>query len=79
VTSQSFFRSCAASERGNVRGLTMADTYNVASCITRLITAGTPALSAAVVSAFPNLTPAEFGAAVQTATAQAERQAALRH
>ena len=51
--------------------VTVADTSNVASCITHLI--------AAVASTFPNLTPAEFSIALQTATAQAERQAARRH
>jgi hypothetical protein len=61
--------------------LTMDDTSNVASCITRLIAAGTPrpSLIAAVASTFPNLTPAEFSIALQTATAQAERQATRRH
>ena len=59
----------------------MADSSNVTSCITRLIAAGTPAsaLIATVASTFPNLTPAEFSIALQTATAQAERQAARRH
>jgi len=59
----------------------MADTSNIASCITRPIAVGTPApaLIAAVASTLPNLTPAEFSIALQTATAQAERQAARRH
>jgi hypothetical protein len=59
----------------------MLDTTPITTAITRLITAGTPeqALLAAVAQLFPNLTTAELSAALQEATAAAERQAAARH
>jgi len=55
----------------------MTDTTPVTSTITHLISAGTTeqALLAAVVHLFPNLTRAELSAALQDATAAAERRA----
>jgi len=59
----------------------MLDTTPVTTAITRLISTGTAeqALLAAVAYLFPNLSPAELSAALQVATAAAERQAARRH
>jgi len=59
----------------------MLDTTPVTTAITRLISTGTAeqALLAAVAHLFPNLSPAELSAALQVATAAAERQAARRH
>jgi uncharacterized protein (DUF433 family) len=59
----------------------MADTSNVTTEIARLISSGTTeqALLAAVARKFPELTTAELSAALQDATAQAERHAARKH
>ena len=58
----------------------MLDTTPITTEITRLISTGTTeqALLAAVARRFPELTPAELSAAIQEATAAAERQAAER-
>jgi hypothetical protein len=60
---------------------TMLDTTRVTTEITRLISTGTTeqALLAAVSYLFPNLRPAELSAALQEATAAAERQATRRY
>jgi hypothetical protein len=59
----------------------MLDTTPVTTEITRLISTGTTerALLAAVSYLFPNLSPAELSAALQGATAAAERQALRPH
>jgi len=59
----------------------MLDTTPVTSAITRLISTGTTeqALLSAVAHLFPNLSPAELSAALQEATAAAERKAARKH
>jgi hypothetical protein len=59
----------------------MLDTTPVTIAIARLISTGTTeqALLAAVSYLFPNLSPAELSAALQEATAAAERQAVRRH
>jgi uncharacterized protein (DUF433 family) len=59
----------------------MLDTTPVTTAITRLITAGVAEgeLLARVVRQFRKLTPAELSAALQEATAAAERQATRRH
>ena len=59
----------------------MLDTTPVTTAITKLITAGIAEreLLAAVARRFPELTHAEFAAALQDATAAAERQAVRRH
>jgi hypothetical protein len=59
----------------------MLDTTHVTTAITKLITTGTTeqALLVAVAQLFPNLSPAELSAALQEATAKAERQASRRH
>ena len=59
----------------------MPNTSERTATITRLITTGTTGheLVAAVAQRFPELSPAEFSVALQTATALAERQAARRH
>jgi hypothetical protein len=59
----------------------MLDTTPITTAITRLISTGTTeeALLTAVAYLFPNLGPAELSAALQEATAKAERQATQRH
>ena len=59
----------------------MIDTSPVTAQIARLISTGTTeqSLLAAVAHMFPELSPAELSAALQEATAQAERQAKRRH
>ena len=59
----------------------MPNTSEATATITRLITTGTTdrELVAAVAQRFPELSPAEFSVALQTATALAERQAGRRH
>jgi hypothetical protein len=59
----------------------MLDTIPVTAAITRLITTGTTeqALLIAVARRFPELTRTEFVAALQDATAAAEKQATRRH
>ena len=59
----------------------MLDTTPVATAITRLISTGTTErdLLAAVARKFPELTRTEFVAALQDATAQAERKALRPH
>jgi uncharacterized protein (DUF433 family) len=59
----------------------MLDATPITTEITQLITAGTPEgeLLARVVGRFPDLTPAELSAALQEATARAQRQATRRH
>ena len=54
----------------------MLDTTPVTTAITRLISIGTTeeALLTAVAHLFPNLSPAELSAALQEATAAAERR-----
>jgi hypothetical protein len=54
----------------------MLDTTPVTTAITRLISTGTPeqALLVAVAHMFPDLSPAELSAALQDATAAAERR-----
>jgi hypothetical protein len=61
--------------------LTVLDTTPVTAQITKLIATGTTeqALLAAVARLFPNLSTAELSAALQDATAAAERQASRRH
>jgi hypothetical protein len=61
--------------------VTMLDTTPITAHITRLISTGTTeqALLTAVAYLFPNLSPAELSAALQEATAAAERAAARRH
>ena len=56
---------------------TSTDIASIAALIVPMITAGTPeeALLAAVARRFPELTSAELSAALQEATAAAERQA----
>jgi hypothetical protein len=58
----------------------MLDSTPVTIEITKLITAGTTeqALLARVVRQFPEITPAELWAALQDATATAERKATTR-
>jgi uncharacterized protein (DUF433 family) len=58
----------------------MLDTTPITIEITKLIASGTTeqALLAAVAYLFPNLSPAELSAALQEATAKAERQASRR-
>jgi hypothetical protein len=57
------------------------DTTPITTAIARMIAAGTPEgeIPARVVRTFPNLTLAELSAALQDATAAAERQATRRH
>jgi hypothetical protein len=57
------------------------DTTPVTTAIAAMIRTGTaePQILAAVARRFPELTRAEFVAALQVATAAAERQAARRH
>jgi hypothetical protein len=59
----------------------MPDTTPITTAITRLISTGTTeqALLTAVVYLFPNLSPAELSAALQEATAAAERKALRPH
>jgi hypothetical protein len=59
----------------------MLDTTPITTAITRLISAGVAEseLVARVARQFPQLTTAELSAAIQDATAQAERRAARRH
>ena len=59
----------------------MLDTTPVTAQITRLISTGTTeqALLDAVAHMFPELTPSELSAALQEATAAAEKRAARRH
>jgi hypothetical protein len=59
----------------------MHDTTPITTAITKLITAGTTeqALLAAVLYLFPNLSPAELSAALQDATAAAERRIVRKH
>ena len=59
----------------------MFDTSPVTVELTRLINTGTTeqALLAAAAHLFPDLSPAELSAALQEATAAAERQATRRH
>jgi hypothetical protein len=59
----------------------MLDTTPITTEITRLITAGTTeqALLAAVAHLFPNLSPVELSAALQEATAAAERRIVRKH
>jgi hypothetical protein len=59
----------------------MLDTTPITTEITRLISTGTTeqALLAAVAYLFSNLSPAELSAALQEATAAAERQALRPH
>jgi hypothetical protein len=59
----------------------MTDTAAVTDAITRLISTGMTeeALLAAVAQLFPNLTSAELSAALQEATAVAERRALRPH
>ena len=59
----------------------MLDTTPITATITRLITTGTTeqALLQAVIILFPDLTRTEFVAALQDATAAAERRAARKH
>jgi hypothetical protein len=59
----------------------MLDTTPVTTAITRLISTGTTeqALLAAVSYLFPNLSPAELSAALQEATAAAERRIVRKH
>lgn len=61
--------------------MTMLDTSPVTTAIATMIRTGTTeqALLAAVAHLFPNLSPAELSAALQEATAAAERQAAWKH
>jgi uncharacterized protein (DUF433 family) len=60
---------------------THTDIAAIAATIVPMITAGTTeqVLLAAVARQFPDLTPAELSAALQEATAAAERQAMRRH
>jgi hypothetical protein len=60
---------------------TMLDTTPVTTEITRLITTDTTeeALLAAVAYLFPNLSPGELSAALQEATAAAERRVNRKH
>jgi uncharacterized protein (DUF433 family) len=62
------------------RGLVI-DTTPITAQITRMIASGTTeqALLTAVAHRFPELTPAELSAALQDATAAAEKRAARRH
>jgi hypothetical protein len=57
---------------------TSTDMARIAAIMVPMITAGTTeqALLAAVARRFPELTPAELSAALQEATAEAERRAA---
>ena len=59
----------------------MLDTTPITTAITRLIATGTTeeALLTAVAHLFPKLTIAELSAALQEATAAAEKQATRRH
>jgi hypothetical protein len=59
----------------------MLDNASVTTTITRLIAAGVPEreLLPAVARRFPDLTRAEFAAALQDATAAAERKALRPH
>ena len=59
----------------------MIDTSPITAQISRLIATGTTeqALLAAVARLFPAISPAELSAALQEATAQAERKATRRH
>jgi hypothetical protein len=59
----------------------MTDTTEVATMIIRLIATGTSEreLLASVAQQFPELTHTEFVAALQNATAAAERHASRRH
>jgi uncharacterized protein (DUF433 family) len=59
----------------------MLDTSTITAAITHLIATGASeqALLAAVAYLFPDLSPAELSAALQEATAKAERQASRRH
>ena len=59
----------------------MIDTTPITAQITRLIATGTTeqALLAAVARLFPAISPAELSAALQEATAAAEKRAARRH
>jgi hypothetical protein len=59
----------------------MLDTTPVTTAITRLISTGTTeqALLAAVAYLFPNLSSAELSAALQDATATAERKVGRKH
>jgi hypothetical protein len=60
---------------------THTDIVPIAAVMVPMITAGTAEqeLLAAVARQFPELTPAELSAALQEATAEAERQAMRRH
>jgi uncharacterized protein (DUF433 family) len=59
----------------------MRDTARVTTTIKRMLAAGATeqALLAAVALMFPDLTPAELSAALQEATAAAEKHASRRH
>ena len=59
----------------------MTDTSPVANEISRLIATGTQErdLVVAIAQRFPDLTSAELSAALQDATAEAERRASTRH
>lgn len=59
----------------------MIDTTPITAQITRLIATGTTeqALLAAVAYLFPAISPSELSAALQEATAAAEKRAARRH
>src|SRR5262245_16059429 len=74
----------AAPQRWEVKGMNtsrQADTSAVANQLARLITAGTTEreLVATVARAFPDLECREFVAALQDATAAAEKRAAKKH
>src|SRR5215468_5340070 len=78
------FSSTDAPQRREVKGMntpSQADTSAVANQLARLITAGTTEreLVAKVARAFPDLERREFVAALQDATAAAEKHAARKH
>jgi len=78
------FSNTGAPQRREVKGMntpTQADTAAVANQLARLITAGTieGELIATVARAFPDLERREFVAALQDATAAAEKCAARKH
>jgi uncharacterized protein (DUF433 family) len=61
--------------------MAMLDTSPVTRTITRMIASGTTeqTLLSAVAHMFPELSPSDLSAALQEATAQAEKRAARRH
>ena len=78
------FSNTDAPQRREVKGMntpSQADTSAVANQLARLITAGTTEreLVATVARAFPDLERREFVAALQDATAAAEKRAARKH